>query len=152
MKPKPRLIAPMLLALVSISLWGCRDGDRQDTVVASASNPSHTYRATVILRQYFVDGKADTSPTTYVLLSKDSGQAKYDNGENFRNDEIVMQPSQCGPLTVQWTGDHVLKVICEKCGLALSAVGQHASGMGEIRIEYDGFPEKSSWETGPNAN
>jgi hypothetical protein len=55
-------------------------------------------------------------------------------------------------LDVQWENDHLLRVICQKCGLALSAVGQHASGMDSIHIEYDGFPEMSSWETTAGSN
>jgi hypothetical protein len=137
---------------VSLCLCGCRRSDRQDTVTGSAANASHTYRATVILRQYYVDGKFDTSPTTYVLLDPDSGAPNYSNGVDFKDSQVVMKPSQCGPLTVQWTGDHELKVICEKCGLALSAVGQHASNVGAIRIAYEGFPEMSSWEAAPQSN
>jgi hypothetical protein len=138
------------LLLFSPFLCGCKD--RQDTVIASVVNPSHTYRATVLVRQYYVDGKVDTSPTTYVLLDKDSGKPDYGNGEDFADSQVVMKPSQCGPLDVQWDDDHLLKVICQKCGLALSAVGQHASGAGSVRIEYEGFPEMSSWETAPGGN
>lgn len=152
MKLKPCLTILWLLMPVPIALIGCKGNDRQDTVIATVANPSHTYRATILLRQYFVEGKVAASPTTYVLLDKDSGNSNYGNGVEFKDSQVVMKPSQCGPLGVQWSGDQVLKVICQKCGLALSAVGQHASGIGPIRIEYDGFPEMSSWETGPNAN
>ena len=150
MRRKSCLILPLLG--VPVFFCGCRGNDRQDTVLSSAANPSHTYRATVILRQYFVDGKIDNSPTTYVLLDQDTGKPDYSNGVDFKESQIVMQPSQCGPLSVQWNDDQTLKVICDKCGIALSAVGQHASGVGRIRIQYEGFPERSSWETGPQSN
>lgn len=148
----PIFLMPVLTGPILAGLGGCRNNDRQDTVIASAVNPSHTYRATVILRQYFVDGKSDASPTTYVLLDRDTGKPNYANGAEFRDAEIVMKPSQCGPLNVRWEDDRLLKVVCEKCGLALSAVGQHAGGMGAIRIQYEGFPEMSSWESGPRSN
>jgi hypothetical protein len=152
MERKPCLAIFLLLSISSFSICGCRGNDREDTVIASAANPSHTYRATIILRQYFVDGKPDTSPTTYVLLDKDSGKPDYGNGSDFKDSQVVMKPSQCGPLNVRWKDDEDLEIICQKCGLALSAVGQHSSGIGSIRIEYAGFPEMSSWETGPSAN
>jgi hypothetical protein len=142
----------LLILSASMFLAGCRRNDRQDTVTGSAANPSHTYRATIILRQYYVDGKFDNSPTTYVLVDKDSGSPNYKNGAEFTASQVVMKPSQCGPLNVQWTDDHALKVICEKCGLALSAVGKYASRMDGIRIEYEGFPEMSSWEAAPRIN
>jgi hypothetical protein len=150
--PLPPWLTVLLIASFSLALGGCRNNDRQDTLIASAANPSHTWRATVILRQYFVDGKVDTSPTTYVLLDKDMGKPGYGNGEEFKDSQVVMKPSQCGPLNVRWTDDHLLKVVCEKCGLALTAVGPHSSGADGIRIEYEGFPDRSSWETGPGAN
>jgi len=143
---------PLLVVSLALSLPGCRNNDRQDTVIASVANPSRTYRATILLRQYYIDGKVDTSPTTYVLLDKDSGKPDYSNGVEFTDSQVVMKPTQCGPLDVQWSDDHLLKVICQKCGLALSAVGQHVGSMGPVRIEYDGFPEMSSWETSPGAN
>ena len=152
MKYKSCLILVLFAAPVSLAVGGCRENDRQDTVLSSAANPSHTLRATVLLRQYFVDGKMDNSPTTYVLLDKDAGKPDYANGVNFIDSEIIMKPSQCGPLTVQWTDDKTLKVICDKCGIALSEVGQHASGMGAIRIQYEGFPALSSWEAGPQSH
>ena len=152
MKFLPRLTVLALLAAVSLASGGCKNNNRQDTVQATAANPSHTWRATVILRQYFVDGKADTSPTTYVLLDKDTGKPQYDNGVDFQDAQVVMKPSQCGPLGVEWADDHLLRVICEKCGIALSAVGPHPSAMSSIRIEYSGFPDRSSWETGSGAN
>jgi hypothetical protein len=152
MKLTAWLASPLLLVSISLTLPGCRNNDRQDTVIASVANPSHTYRATILLRQYYVDGKVDTSPTTYVLLDKDLGKADYGNGAEFKDSQVVMKPSQCGPLDVQWENDHLLRVICQKCGLALSAVGQHASGMDSIHIEYDGFPEMSSWETTAGSN
>jgi hypothetical protein len=142
----------LLLASALMVLWGCKENERRDTVIASAANPSHTYRATIILRQYFAEGKPDNSPTTFVLLDRDTGKPDYRNGEEFREDQVVIRPSQCGTLNVEWSDDQVLKVICEKCGLSLSAVGQHPRGVGSIRIDYEGFPELSSWETGSHAN
>jgi hypothetical protein len=132
-----------------ICLIGCKGSERQDTVIASAANPSHTLRATVILRQYYVDGKFDTSPTTYVLLDQDTGKPEFGNGQEFKPSQVVMQPSQCGPLSVDWPEENVLRITCEKCGLALSALGPHASGLGRVRIDYEGFPTLSSWETAP---
>ena len=148
------LNAPCFLAIALLSpmVWGCKGGERNDTVIASAANASHTWRATIILRQYWVDGKFDDSPTTYVLLDRDTGSGKYGNGEEFNASQIVMKPSQCGPLSVRWVDDNVLRVRCEKCGLARSAIGQHASAMGPVRIEYEGFPDMSSWESAPRAN
>jgi len=46
-------------------------------------------------------------------------------------------------LTVHWTDDNALRIICEKCGLALSALGPHARSMGAVRVDYDDFPEMS---------
>jgi hypothetical protein len=140
---------PLLLVAISLSLGGCRGGQRQDTVIASVANASHTYRATVLLREYYVEGHVDGSPTTYVLLDRDTGKPEYEPGEEFKESQVVMKPSQCGPLSLQWEDDTSLKVICEKCGLALSAVGQHASGVGTIQVSYEGFPDMSSWEAGP---
>jgi hypothetical protein len=152
MKIRLRLVFVLIPVQVLLTVGGCKGNNRQDTVIASAANPSHTYRATIVLRQYFVEGKIDTSPTTYVLLDTDAGKPDYASGAEFKDSQVVMKPSQCGPLDVQWADDHVLKVVCEKCGIALSAVGQHAGSMGPIRIEYEGFPEMSSWETAPRAN
>jgi hypothetical protein len=133
-------------------LAGCREGPRLDTVLDSALNPSRTYRATVLLRQYRMDGKFDDSPTTYVLLDRNDGSEKYENGQDFKDSEIVMKPSRCGTVNVAWLDDGSLKVICEHCGLALSAVGPHADGMGAIRIVYEGFPALSSWEPAAHAH
>jgi hypothetical protein len=130
-----------------LGLAGCR-GQRQDTVLSWALNPSHTWRATVVQREYFIDGHRDAAPTTYVLLDAGSGAPEYENGQEFTEAEVVMKPSRCGPLRLTWTGDESLEVRCEKCGLALSAAGRHASGVGKIRVEYAGFPERSSWEAG----
>jgi hypothetical protein len=145
----PLMSSAVLTALV---VSGCRNNDRQDTIIASAANPSHTYRATVLLRQHFVDGKADTSPTTYVLLDKDSGKADYPNGVDFKDSQVVMKPTQCGPLGLEWGSDHQLKVICQNCGLALSAVGQHVDDLNSIQIKFENFPETSSWETPPGSH
>jgi hypothetical protein len=106
----------------------------------------------VILRQYYVDGKFDTSPTTYVLLDRDTGKPEFIKGVDFKDSQVVIKPSQCGPLRVEWVDDRTLQVICEKCGIALSAVGEHPSGVGAVRILYEGFPEMSSWETAPRRN
>ena len=140
-----------VLATVGLALLfcGCKADTRRDTVLASAANLSHTLRATVILRQYWVDGKFDTAPTTYVLLDADHGKADYDNGEDFPESTVVMKPSRCGPLSIAWVDEATLKVTCEKCGLALSGVGGYVSGMGQTRIVYAGFPDVSSWEGAP---
>jgi len=98
------------------------------------------------MRQGFVDGKVTTSPTTYVLLDKDSGKPNYPNGVDFTDSQVVMKPEQCGPLQLSWVDDHLLKVNCQNCGLALTAVGRHADTLGPIHIQYDGFPPRSSWE------
>jgi hypothetical protein len=155
MKLRASLPIPLILMLVSVELCGfcgCKEGQRQDTVLSSAANPSHTYRATVILRQFYSEGKLNNSPTTYVLLDRDSGAPNYLNGMDFRDSQVVMSPTQCGTLSLQWGGDWVLKIRCEQCGLALSGAGPHAQGMGAIRIEYEGFPETSSWEAGSRTN
>lgn len=138
----------ILLAVPAALLFpGCRNNDRQDTVVASAANPNRSYRATVILRQRFVDGKADSTPMTYVLLDKDSGKVDYPNGVDFQDSQVVMKPAQCGPVGLEWENDHLLRVICQNCGIALSAVGRHATHLSGVQIEYEDFPETSSWET-----
>lgn len=141
----------LLLPLLG-TFCGCRGHGRQDTVLSTAANSGHAWRATVILRQYFVDGKLDKSPTTFVLLDKDSGRPGYENGQDFKDSETVLRVNDCGPLMVQWVDDSTLRVICSQCGLALSAIGEHPSAMGSIRVQYDGFPAVSSWEGGPNAN
>ena len=145
------VIAPLLLAACFV-FCGCRPQDRRDVLVTSVANPSHTYRATILLRQGFVDGNVGTSPTTYVLLDEDSGKPDYPNGVEFRDSQVVMKPDRCGALELRWTEDHALSVICRNCGLALSAVGPHAGAIGPIRIEYEGFPERSSWEPGAASN
>jgi len=139
-------------AFLCAALTGCRSDTRRDTLIESSVNPSHTYRATVILRQYYVDGKFDTSPTTYVLLHPYTAKPEYGNGEDFPQSQVVIQPTQCGALGVEWADDKTLKVICEKCGIALSAVGAHPSGVGAVKVEYQGFPEMSSWEMAPKRN
>jgi hypothetical protein len=145
------VIAPLLLAACFV-FCGCRSQDRRDVLVTSVANPSHTYRATILLRQGFVDGNVGTSPTTYVLLDEDSGKPDYPNGVEFRDSQVVMKPDRCGALDLRWTEDHALSVICRNCGLALSAVGPHAGAIGPIRIDYEGFPERSSWEPGAASN
>lgn len=98
-----------------------------------------------------MDGQVNTSPTTYVLLDRNSGSFDYQPGMEFKDSQVVIKPSQCGPLSVKWIDNSALRITCEKCGLALSAVGPHPQGMGAIKIEYDGFPEMSSWETAPRS-
>jgi hypothetical protein len=142
----------LLLLSACFALCGCRSHDRQDVLVTSVANPSHTYRATILLRQGFVDGNVETSPTTYVLLDRDSGKPDYPNGVEFRDSQVVMKPDRCGALDLRWTDDHALAVICRNCGLALSAAGPHSGAIGPIRIEYEGFPDRSSWEPGPASN
>ena len=140
------------VGLFAAVLCGCHPNTRLDTLVQSTSNPSHTYRATIIVRQYYVDGKFDTSPTTYVLLDPYTVKPDYGNGADFKDSQIVIKPSQCGALAIEWTDDSTLKVICQKCGISLAAVGEHPSGMGSVRVQYEGFPEMSSWETAPGRN
>lgn len=146
-------LRPLLWVLpLAAVLSGCRDHGRQDTVLSAESNFSQTWRATVILRQHFIDGKLDKSPTTFVLLDKGAAAHKYKNGQDFREAEVVIKANDCGPLAVQWVDDSTLKVVCNQCGLSLSAVGEHPSAMGPIRVVYDGFPPVSSWEGGPNSH
>jgi len=154
LRPKPVALRKTALIAGSLcaALTGCHPDTRLDTLVQSAVNPSHTYRATVMLRQYYVDGKFDTTPTTYVLLHPYTATPEYGNGEDFPDSQVVIKPSQCGPLGVEWADDKTLEVICKKCGIALSAVGEHPSGVGAVRVEYEGFPEMSSWETAPRHN
>jgi len=151
-KAAPSRIALGGVGLLAAALSGCHPNTRLDTLVQSASNPSHTYRATIIVRQYYIDGKFDTSPTTYVLLDPYTAKPDYGNGADFKDSQIVIKTSQCGPLAIQWTDDSTLKVICEKCGISLAAVGEHPTGMGAVRVQYEGFPEMSSWETAPRRN
>lgn len=148
MSCKACLKLSLLMVALSSVVSGCRGSDRQDTLISSVANATHTWRATVLMRQGFVDGRVTTSPTTYVLLDKDSGKPNYRNGVEFKDSEVVMKPEQCGPLQLSWPEDHVLKVTCVNCGLALSGAGAHANAIGSIRIEYEGFPERSSWEPG----
>jgi len=136
-------------------LPGCRDTTRHDLLLTSVANATHTLRATIIQRQYFIEGRADTGPTTYVLLDEDQGKPEYENGQEFKPSQIVIEAAQCGPLSVSWDSERALRIRCEKCGLALSALGSHPSVMGlnngSVRVVYDGFPEMSSWETAPRA-
>jgi len=141
-----------LAGAVAIALLGCHSDTRKDTLIQTTSNPSHTYRASVVIRQYYVDGKFDTSPTTYVLLDPYTAKPVYDNGADFKDSQVVIKPSQCGPLSVEWADDLTLKVSCVKCGIALSAVGVHPSGVGSVRVQYEGFPDLSSWEGAPRSN
>jgi hypothetical protein len=105
--------------VVSASLLGCRYGHRNDVILSSESNPSHSLRATVVRRQYLLDnGMEDASATTYLLVDKDGGWPTYKNGQDFVQKTIVMRPSQCGPLKTIWINDHSLKVICVRCGLS----------------------------------
>lgn len=148
-------IARILLGaagVLGVATTGCYSNTHQDTLIQSRANPSHTYRATVVIRQYYVDGKFDTSPTTFVLLDPYSEKAVLDDSSDFKDFQVVIKPSQCGPLRVEWSDDRTLKIICDKCGIALSAVGQHPSGVGSVRVEYEGFPDMSSWEGAPHSN
>ena len=151
MKPNPCIVMLSLLAILSFWLTGCRGNDHEDTLVTWMANPSHTFRATVLLRQGVTDGRVDTTPTTYVLVDKDTGKPHYSSHAEFKDSQIALKATQCGALQVRWTNDLALTVICQNCGLALSAA-QHASGVGRIRVEYEGFPERSSWEPGPGTN
>jgi hypothetical protein len=128
---------------------GCRGNQRQDTVIAWVVNPSHTWRATIVLRESFIDGHVDDAPMTYVLLDQGSGAPHYDNGQDFPDAAVVMKSTRCGPLSLKWLDDQALQITCEKCGLALNALGPHPTGVGAIRVDYAGFPEHSSWEPAP---
>jgi hypothetical protein len=145
---KRRACLPLLLIFTAVSFpfWGCRGSERIDTEISSVANPGHTYRATIVQRQYLVDGKQDSGPTTFVLLDPGYGRVRYGNGEDFNDSRVVMKPVQCGPLRLTWASDTLLKITCDGCGLALSAAGPHAGSMGPVKIEYDGFPDVSSWE------
>lgn len=142
-----RYLEIVLVGIAGLVLPGCR-GQRQDTVLTWAESPSHTWRAAVVQREYFIDGHPDDAPTTYVLLDAADGPPNYENGQSFKESQVVMKPSRCGPLSLQWTSDTALQVTCEKCGLALAEAGRHATGMGAIRVDYVDFPERSSWEAG----
>jgi hypothetical protein len=139
----------LIFALVAFS--GCRGLESRDALLSTAENPSHTRRATVIQRQYVIDGRVENSPTTYVLVSEDRGRPDYPSGVEFPSAEVAMSPLHCGPLTLSWKGDDDLVILCDRCGLSLSAAGQHVDQIGRTRIEYEGFPESSSWETAPPA-
>jgi len=149
---KPGVRISMLLALAAVC--GCfkdlKGSERFDTVLSSVANQGHTWRATVIERQYVVDGHFDNSPTTYVLLDRDTGRPHYDNGEDFKDSHVAMKTSRCGTLSLQWPDANTLQITCEQCGLALSAVEEHTQGIGAIRIVYAGFPAQSSWEAAPH--
>jgi hypothetical protein len=138
----------MLLLCVAFTMPGCKGGERRDTVLSSLASPSRKYRATIVQRQFYVDGKTDSGPTTFVLVGANEGSAKYGNGEDINESEVAMKPTQCGPLSLEWVNDQLLRVRCEQCGLSLASAGPHASSIGAVRIEYDGFPEVSSWEGG----
>jgi hypothetical protein len=148
MRRNCRIVLLVWAGVTGLPLAGCR-GQRQDTVLTWAENPSHTWRAAVVQREYFIDGHADDAPVTYVLLDAADGAPNYENGQDFKESQVVMKPSRCGPLSLKWTSDMALTVRCEKCGLALAEAGRHATGMGAIRVEYADFPDRSSWETGP---
>ena len=140
------------LALAICVLTGCRGLDSRDILMESVSNVSHTRRATVIVRQFVIDGRVDDNPpVTYVLLGDDQGEPHYPAGVDFPEDEVVMKPVHCGRLSLEWNGDDNLLIVCERCGLSMSAIGHHATQMGITNIEYVGFPDSSSWETPPPA-
>ena len=141
----------LLVLSMAFGLCGCRGKSHQDTLVASVANPSRTYWATILLRQGVTDGSVDTTPTTYVLVDKSTGKPHYSSYAEFKESQIAMKATQCGALEVQWMSDLALTVICQNCGLALPAA-QHATGVVAIRVDYEGFPERSSWEPGPGPN
>ncbi len=99
-----------------------------------------------------MDGRIDTSPTTYVLVDKDPGKPSSFKDTDFKDSQVAMKATQCGPLELRWMDERSLKVICQNCGLALAAVSQHAGAVGSVRVEYDGFPQRSSWDPGPGTN
>jgi len=141
---------PGVLALIPLS--GCHGLESRDALLSTVPSPSHTRRATIIQRQYVIDGKVENSPATYVLLSDDTGEPVYPSGVDFPAAQVVMKPAHCGPLKLTWNGDDDLIIVCDRCGLALAAVGNHANQLGKTKIEYEGFPESSSWETAPQAS
>ncbi len=137
----------VLLVAASLMSAACRYGKTRDTVLTSIPNASHSYRATVLQRQYLLNnGMTDASPTTYVLVDKDNGIPSYGYDQTFDRSQVVMRPSQCGPLKLHWADDLTLEIICEKCGLALNALGNNAAKVGPVRIVYKDFPQKSFWE------
>ena len=143
--------ASLTIALCVVT--GCRGLDSRDILMESVTNVSHTRRASVIVRQFVIDGRVDDNPpVTYVLLSDDHGEPRYPAGVDFPEDEVVMKPVHCGRLSLEWNGDDNLMIVCERCGLSMSAIGHHAMQMGITKIEYVGFPEASSWETPPPAS
>lgn len=145
--PKYKCYLWLLIMLPSSMLIGCRYGKTRDTVLVSIANANHSSRATVLRREYLLDnGMADASPTTYVLVSKDNGTPSYQYDQTFDPNQVVMRPSQCGPLKLEWTDDLTLEIICEKCGLGLNALGNNAAKVGPTRIVYKDFPQKSFWE------
>jgi hypothetical protein len=144
---KLQFLLSLLVLIASVMLNGCKNGKTRDTVMSSVSNPTHSFRATVLRRQYLLDnGMEDASPTTYVLLERDAGPPSYAYGQDFKGSDVVMRPSQCGPLRLMWIDDQTLQIICDKCDLALHSLGNHADKIGPIRIVYEGFPTKSFWE------
>lgn len=135
------------IMLVLFIFVGCRYGKTHDSIEVSTPNQNHTYRATIIKRHYLLDnGMEDASPTTYVLLSKDMGAPSYKNGQEFEPGTVVMRPSQCGPLRLEWISENTLKIICEHCGLAVHSIGSHASKVESVQLVYEDFPNKSFWE------
>jgi hypothetical protein len=137
----------LLVLIASMMLSGCKHGKTRDTVLASVSNPSHSFRGTVLRRQYLLDnGMEDASATTFVLLEKDGGPPSYAYDQDSKGGHVVMRPSQCGPLRLMWIDDRTLQIICDKCGLALHSLGNHADKIGPVQIVYEGFPTKSFWE------
>jgi hypothetical protein len=141
-----KLVSCHFTLLFLLILIGCRGGTIRDSIDASVSNPGHTYRATAIKRHYLLDnGLEDASPTTYVLLDKDMGSPST-NGRELDPRRVVMRPSQCGPLRLEWVNDELLKIVCDHCGLAMRSIGNHADKIGTVHVIYEGFPSKSFWE------
>ncbi len=145
--PKYKCYLWLLIMLASSMLIGCRYGKTRDTVLISVANANHSYRATVLRREYLLDnGMTDASPTTYVLLDEDKGTPSYKYDQEFDTRHVVMRPDQCGPLGLEWMSDQTLKIICKQCGLSLDSLGKHVDRVGSIKIEYEGFPAKSFYE------
>jgi hypothetical protein len=133
-----------IFSVVLISLTGCKYGKTRDTILSSVPNSTHTYRATVLRREYLLDnGMTDASPTTYVLLDADKGPPTYAPNQRFNAANVVMRPSLCGPLRLEWMSDLVLRIICDKCGLALP---RHLDKVGSVSIVYEGFPDTSFYQ------
>jgi hypothetical protein len=142
-----------LLIFGMVMLTACSRAERHDEVVASIGNPSGTYVASVVKRKFTDRGLVAASDVTFVLVDKSSsGSPHYENGQDFDAKFVAMSPSQCGPLQLTWVTDSLLRIKCADCGLALNALGRHANRIGTVQIVYDGFPDRSFWETSAKPN